>query len=93
MSRHEVLYAEVGRVWRKGFDLPGGATVGHLRALVRDQCADWPEAARNPAALSVFGREVTDAYVLEAGDRLELLRALPTDPKRARRERAGQGPR
>lgn len=93
MSRHEVLYAEAGRAWRQAFEVPDGATVADLVAQVREVCVDWPEPARSPAALAVFGREVGADHVLREGDRLELLRALPTDPKRARRERAGQGPR
>ncbi|MCE2944660.1 MAG: RnfH family protein [Lysobacteraceae bacterium] len=93
MSRHEVIYAEAGHAWRRTFDLPDGATVSELRALVQERCGDWPDTARSPAMLAVFGREVDGGEVLREGDRLELLRALPTDPKRARRERAGQVPR
>jgi putative ubiquitin-RnfH superfamily antitoxin RatB of RatAB toxin-antitoxin module len=39
--------------------------------------------------MAVFGREIDRGTLLRGGDRLELLRALPTDPKLARRARAG----
>jgi hypothetical protein len=41
--------------------------------------------------MAVFGKEVGPEARLRDGDRLELLRALPTDPKLARRARAGAG--
>jgi putative ubiquitin-RnfH superfamily antitoxin RatB of RatAB toxin-antitoxin module len=37
--------------------------------------------------LGVWGRPVTEDYVLQEGDRLELYRSLQVDPKVARRER------
>ena len=46
-------------------------------------------AERYPVAgMAVFGRRVTEAAVLQDGDRLELLRVLAIDPKEARRRRA-----
>lgn len=93
MNRHEVLYAEAGRVWRHTVLLPGGARVSDALAQWRQCCSDWPEAARTPAGLAVFGRVVGPDQPLRAGDRLELLRPLPTDPKQARRERAAQAKR
>lgn len=91
MNPHEVLYAEVGRVWRRVLLMPQGAAVSELLDRLRQDCADWPQAALAPAALAVFGRLVEPEQRLRPGDRLELLRCLPTDPKRARRERAAQG--
>lgn len=40
--------------------------------------------------LAVFGEAATLATPLHAGDRIELLRRLPVDPKQARRLRAGR---
>jgi len=37
---------------------------------------------------AVYGERVTPTHVLRDGDRLELLRPLPLDPKQARRRRA-----
>lgn len=93
MNRHEVLYAEAGRAWRQVLWLPEGAKVSDLLAQWRQCCPDWPEAAHTPAALAVFGRVVGPEHPLRAGDRLELLQPLPTDPKQARRERAAQAKR
>lgn len=41
--------------------------------------------------LAVFGRVVTPAQVLRAGDRVEVLRPLQADPKEVRRRLAAQG--
>jgi len=73
--------------------LPEGASVAEALAKWRQDCPDWPAAAHSPAALAVFGRVVEPEQALRVGDRLELLRPLPTDPKQARRERAAQAKR
>ena len=89
----EVIYAEAGRAWRKVLSLPAGATAGDALALLARKVPGWPAAALAPTALAVFGREVVPTTVLREGDRLELLRALPNDPKLARRARAAIKPR
>lgn len=47
----------------------------------------------DPAALSVavYGKQVGRDHVLEEGDRVEILRPLPQDPKLRRRQRARNG--
>jgi hypothetical protein len=84
----EVIYAEAGRAWRTTLAAASGLTCGEALARLRAQAPHWPAAAFAPAAFAVFGREVGPDAALRPGDRLELLRALPTDPKRARRARA-----
>jgi putative ubiquitin-RnfH superfamily antitoxin RatB of RatAB toxin-antitoxin module len=42
-------------------------------------------------ALAVFGKQVDNERVLEAGDRVEILRPLPQDPKLRRRQLAREG--
>ncbi len=84
----EVIYAERGRAWRQRVACAEGTSVSVLMAGMDAWASDWPEAARAPAAFAVFGREVAADSLLRDGDRLELLRALPNDPKLARRERA-----
>lgn len=84
----EVVYAEAGRAWRTWLDLPPGSTVGTCLDRLAALQPGWPEAALRPAACAVFGRLVDVASPLSPGDRLELLRGLPTDPKLARRARA-----
>jgi putative ubiquitin-RnfH superfamily antitoxin RatB of RatAB toxin-antitoxin module len=86
--RVEVIYAERGKAWRTTLALSDGATVGEALALLPTHGAAWPQGAFAPAGLAVFGREVARTDTLRDGDRLELLRALPNDPKRARRARA-----
>lgn len=84
----EVVYAEAGRVWRHVLVLPEGSMVGEVLSGLPGLVPAWPPAAFAPAATAVFGRELGREDVLRDGDRLELLRALPTDPKLARRARA-----
>jgi hypothetical protein len=85
----EVIYAEVARAWRVDVPDAAGYTVGALLARLPALTKGWPAAALSPAAVAVFGREVDATTLLRDGDRLELLRALPNDPKLARRARAG----
>ena len=85
----EAIYAEAGRAWRRVLMLPVGATAGDALAALPREALSWPAGALEPAALAVFGREVDPSTALRDGDRLELLRALPNDPKLARRARAG----
>ncbi len=77
--RVEVVYAERGRAWRLPLELPRGATVGELLARLPGRVSHWPAAA--------FAADEASSTLAD-GDRLELLRALPTDPKQARRARA-----
>jgi putative ubiquitin-RnfH superfamily antitoxin RatB of RatAB toxin-antitoxin module len=84
----EVVYALAGRAWRVHVVDAPGMTVSALLSRLPALAPDWPEAAFVPAAMAVFGHEVGGETVLRAGDRLELLRALPNDPKAARRARA-----
>lgn len=48
-----------------------------------------PDPGRAP--LGIFGRVVADDRVLRAGDRVELYRPLPRDPRDARRDAAARG--
>lgn len=58
------------------------------RATVAEALAVAGLEAFPLAGLAVFGQRATLQTVLAEGDRLELLRALVTDPKEARRLRA-----
>lgn len=84
----EVIYAEAGRAWRLAVPLAPGMTAGQLMACLPELAPRWPPAAFAPAALAVFGRSIEASTALRDGDRLELLRELPNDPKLARRARA-----
>ncbi len=63
-------------------ELPDGACVAD--AL---QQAGWALSGEF-VGLAVFGAAATEATLLHAGDRIELLRGLQCDPKQARRRRA-----
>jgi len=71
-----------------------------IRILVSEGCsaaqaiamagltADWRDRGGDAAPLARFGRLITPETVLAAGDRVEILRPLQTDPKDQRRQRA-----
>jgi hypothetical protein len=50
-----------------------------------------PDLDPGRLGLAVHGKAVEAGRVLEAGDRVEILRPLPQDPKSRRRELARQG--
>ena len=80
----ELVYADAERALRQRLDVPPGTTVAE--ALAASRFAD-----ERPAALAVYGQLATPERILEAGDRIELLRELWIEPMQARRQRAGGG--
>jgi len=71
--------------------LPEGANLGE--ALRRAAEAGFaPAAIIDQGCLAIYGKTVTPATLLRAGDRVELLRPLIADPKQRRRDRAGGKP-
>jgi uncharacterized protein len=50
-----------------------------------------PELDRAACVIGIFGREVPRDRVLEAGDRVEVLRPLAEDPRERRRRLAREG--
>jgi putative ubiquitin-RnfH superfamily antitoxin RatB of RatAB toxin-antitoxin module len=83
--RVEVVYALPDRADVSVLELPPGATV-------QDALAASGVAARHAALdlsqVGIFGRRVAPDAVLSDGDRVEVYRPLPLDPKEARRRRA-----
>lgn len=70
-------------------DLPEGASVAQAvgaSALLDD----LPDDERARLVYGVWGRVVGGDFILEEGDRVELLRPLIADPKEARRRRAAK---
>ena len=61
-----------------------GATVAQALAVLT---LHWPLPPGQIAAMGIWGRKVAAGHLLQAGDRLELYRALQVDPKVARRQR------
>ena len=85
-----VVYSTQARlVFEHIVDLPASSQVSDALKV----CKSLPSFPKNDNiengvwTLGVWGRPVTDDYVLQAGDRLELYRSLQIDPKVARRER------
>ena len=68
-------------------DVPVGTTVAGLLERLR-QAAPFTALDLESTPIGIFGMQVDRAHVLEAGDRVELLRALRVDPKTERRRRA-----
>lgn len=77
--RVEVVEAWPERTRRVELELEEGATV---RSALRAACVPVSRA------VGIHGRRVGPEQRLADGDRLELYRALPADPKEARRKRA-----
>ncbi len=87
--RITVAYAERDRQTRIELEVPAGTTASEAveRSRIRARHPGIPAEA----ALGIFGRIVGPAEVLAAGDRVELYRPLPADPKETRRQLAREG--
>ena len=72
------------RVDEYSIEISPRETVGNV--LIRAQALGWIDSEKR--ACSVYGERVKPTHHLEAGDRLELCVALPTDPMIRRRNRA-----
>lgn len=85
--RIEVIHARRLEQRRVTLDLPAGATVAQAVAA-SGLLDDLTQSDRDALATAVWGRVEDGSFVLEEGDRVELLRPLLADPKEARRARA-----
>ncbi len=91
----ETIAIEVACAERDGQTLialvmPAGSTAGD--ALARSGIFErHPGIERSGCSVGIFGREVAQDYVLADGDRVEVLRPLPEDPRDRRRRLARQG--
>jgi putative ubiquitin-RnfH superfamily antitoxin RatB of RatAB toxin-antitoxin module len=82
----EVVYALPQRVILKVFRLETPATVADaLAAAAADP--DFSGIDVMHAPVGVYGRRSSAEQTLNPGDRVEIYRALPADPKAARRAR------
>ena len=88
--RVEVAYARPDRQWLLVCKLPAGTTA-RAAALASGLEVECPELDLARCALGVFGQVVEDGRVLNAGDRVEIYRALQRDPRDVRRELAARG--
>ncbi len=89
VKRCRIVCDTVGGLIECELALPDEATVGEAleaaRSVIGAGAADWTGA---PAG--IFGRRCQRQQVPADGDRIELYRALPLDPRRARRERVAR---
>ncbi len=87
--RVSVAYAERDRQSVVELSVAPGTTAAEalLRSGLRTLYLDMPVAA----TLGIHGRVVDGVQVLAAGDRVEVYRPLPSDPKETRRRLAREG--
>jgi putative ubiquitin-RnfH superfamily antitoxin RatB of RatAB toxin-antitoxin module len=85
----EVVYAERDRQTLLALDVPAGTTAAQAVELsgIRARHAGIPL----DAAIGIHGRVVPPTQVVVAGDRVELYRPLPADPRETRRRLAREG--
>jgi len=81
-----VAYATAARQHLWTVQLPRGATIGDAITAARE-LARLPEVPWEDAAVGIFGELRARADVPIDGDRIELYRTLPNDPREERRER------
>ena len=82
----ELCYARAEVQAVVALKLPAGTTA--KEAVSRSGLARRFPELDGSQPLGVYGKRVTEDYVLQEGDRLEILRPLMVDPKEARRLRA-----
>ena len=86
----EVACAEAKRQTVVVLEVPAGSTAGE--ALVLSGIFErHPGIDARACGVGIFGQEVPRDRVLRAGDRVEVLRPLPEDPRERRRRLARDG--
>jgi len=84
----DILWSEAPRqVQSLAWQANEGATVAQALAFLRMHSTIFASQPEELWQTAVWGKAVELQQVLQAGDRLELLRPLRVDPKVARRER------
>lgn len=85
----EVALARPGRQFLVALTVRAGSTVAEVLAQVAPALgADAPDGAR---AVGIFGEIVPRERIVQPGDRVEIYRPLPADPKDTRRRLAAEG--
>lgn len=88
--RVTVACAEPGRQTVLRLALPPGRTVWEA-VLASGIFARHPAISMDTCGVGIYGIEVARDRVIADGDRVELLRPLPEDPKERRRRLAREG--
>ena len=84
----EVCYAKADVQAVAALKLPAGSTA--QEAVSRSGLAHRFPELDGTQPLGIYGKRVAGDYVLQEGDRVEILRPLTADPKEARRRRAAK---
>jgi putative ubiquitin-RnfH superfamily antitoxin RatB of RatAB toxin-antitoxin module len=79
-----VVYATPGRQFQWSVDLPNAATVADALAVARAQ-ANMAELPWDTAPVGIFGERCERTAMPQDGDRIEMYRALRSDPRARRR--------
>jgi len=83
----EVAYANLTRQRVISLEVPAGCTVA--QAIVQSKIFQhFPELELRKNKVGIFSKLVTEATVLQEGDRVEIYEPLLVDPKQTRRQRA-----
>jgi hypothetical protein len=85
--RVEVVYALANGQDLVALDMEEGA-VARQAVEASGMVERHPELAAEDWRLGIFGKQVLPETLLRDGDRVDILRPLPMDPKEARRLRA-----
>jgi putative ubiquitin-RnfH superfamily antitoxin RatB of RatAB toxin-antitoxin module len=94
-KRCVVAFATAARQYLWPLELPASATIAEALAAAR-AANDAGEAARVPwetAPVGVFGEVRARSQVFADGDRIELYRELPDDPRERRRAQVARARR
>jgi putative ubiquitin-RnfH superfamily antitoxin RatB of RatAB toxin-antitoxin module len=83
----EVAYAFPDKQFLQSVRVASGTSVRMSLALT-DLPRRFPELDIDTCSVGIFGKQVEGSRVLKAGDRVEIYRALPNDPREMRRLRA-----
>lgn len=89
--RVEVVFAAPGKQLLKALEVPAG-TSARQAACLSGLDADFAGLELATVPLAVFGELLSDPdhYLLQEGERVELLRPLLRDPKARRRDKAAR---
>ncbi len=85
----EVVYALPERQFRRRLPYTPGLSA-EAAVAASGVLEAWPELRGSTLQLAVYGEPVEPGRLLQAGDRVELLRPLRVDPREARRRRLGR---
>ena len=88
-ARIEVVYARPDRQRVVELPLQDGMTASQA-VEVSGLAREFPEIVERPLQLGIFGKCVDAHRLLVDGDRVEIYRPLPDDPKERRRRRAAE---